>query len=121
MIPFLLLQTLLSTGKAAAIVGGIIVMAHVWKKLRPVIIAKSKEGGDFHFGVSRSGKRKNMKQLTPDGVDGLNVRHNSCYGLCNKPSRIEEQVGTITEEKAEELIGSLPPKKKSKIEKRKKT
>ncbi|MEK7255116.1 MAG: hypothetical protein AAB316_10255 [Bacteroidota bacterium] len=121
MIPFLLLQILLSAGKAAVVVGGIIVLAKVWEKLRPVIIAKSKEGTEYFFGVSHSTKRKNMKPLTQDGIEGLEVEDNTCFGLCNKPSEVKTQIGTITEEKAAELINSLPKKKKAKVEKRKKS
>jgi len=40
------------------IVGGVIVLAFVWTKIRPVIIVKSKKGGKFFFGVSHSKKRK---------------------------------------------------------------
>lgn len=46
-----------------AVVGGVIVLAIVWRKIRPVIIIKSKKGGKFFFGISHSKKRKNMKPL----------------------------------------------------------
>ena len=59
-----------------------------------------------------------MKPLSQEGIDGLEVEENTWYGLCNKPTVIEAEIGEITTEKAKELIESLPPKKRVKIEKR---
>lgn len=95
-------------------------LAKMWEKIRPVIIAKSEEDTAYFFGVSHSEKRKNMKKLTPDGIDGLEVDEHTVYGLCNKPTEIKAQIGTITPEKSKELIESLPKKKREKVEKRKK-
>lgn len=99
------------------LIDGIIVTGKVWNKRRPVIIAKSDEGGDYYFGVSHSTERKNMKPLGSDGIEGLEIDENTCYGLCNKPSEIGKQIGTITNEKEKELIDSLPDKKRKKREK----
>jgi hypothetical protein len=118
MTSFVFLSLLLAGKNAATAVGGIIVLAKVWEKIRPVIIAHSEEGKDFHFGVSHSTKRKNMMPLTQDGIEGLEVEDDTCYGLCNKPTDIKAEIGTITPEKAKELIESLPPKKRVKIERR---
>ncbi|MBI5916857.1 MAG: hypothetical protein HY842_15900 [Bacteroidetes bacterium] len=118
MTTFLFLIMLLSGKNAVLAVGGIIVLAKVWEKIRPVIIAHSENGKEFHFGISHSTRRKNMKPLTQDGVEGLEVEENTCYGLCNKPTEIKAEIGTITPEKAKELIESLPEKKRIKIEKR---
>lgn len=100
------------------IIGGIIVLAKVWNKIRPVIITKSDSGAEYYFGISHSSKRKNMKPLTQDGIDGFEVDSNTCYGLCNKPKEILAEIGTITPEKSKELLKDLPEKKKQKIEKR---
>ena len=54
----------------------------------------------------------------PEGMDGLEVEENTSYGLCNKPTDIRAEIGSITPEKAKELIESLPQKKRIKIEKR---
>jgi|GEM_PF-2931763 hypothetical protein len=117
----LLLDTLLSVSEiGAAAIGGIIVLAKMWEKIRPVIIAKTEEDTEYFFGVSHSEKRKNMKKLTQDGIDGLEVDENTVYGLCNKPTDIKAQIGTITPEKAKALIESLPNKKREKMEKRRK-
>ncbi len=56
--------------------------------------------------------------LTQDGIEGLEVDEGTCYGLCNKPSDIKAEIGTITPEKAKELIESIPQKKRVKIERR---
>lgn len=118
MISFLFLSALLTVKNAALAVGGIIVLAKVWKKIRLVIIASTDEGTEYYFGISHSTKRKNMKPLTQHGIEGWEVEDSTCYGLCNKPSEIKAQIGTVTSEKANELIESLPRKKKDKIEKR---
>lgn len=93
-------------------------LAKVWNKIRPVIIVKSERGAEYYFGVSHSSKRKNMKPLTQEGVEGFEVEQNTCYGLCNKPKEILAEIGTITKEKAKELIEDLPEKKRRRIEKR---
>ena len=118
MTSFIFLTLLLSGKNAALAIGGIIVLAKVWEKIRPVIIARSEDDKEFHFGISHSTKRKNMMPLTQDGIEGLEVEDDTCYGLCNKPSDIKAEIGTITPEKSKELIESLPQKKREKIEKR---
>lgn len=118
MIAFFFLTVLLSGKNAVLGIGGIIVLAKVWEKIRPVIIAHAEDGTKFHFGVSHSSKRRNMKPLSLEGMDGLEVEENTSYGLCNKPTDIRAEIGTITPEKAKELIESLPQKKRIKIEKR---
>jgi len=94
------------------------VLAFVWEKIRPVIIINSKSGGKFFFGISHSKKRKNMKPLSQDGVKGVEVEEDSCYGLSNTPSKIIKEIGTVSEEKAQELLDSVEAKKAAKIEKR---
>lgn len=79
---------------------------------------KSDSGAEFYFGISHSAKRKNMKPLTQDGIDGFEVDEDTYYGLCNKPKEILAEIGTVTPEKSGELLESLPKKKKQKIEKR---
>ncbi len=101
-------------------VGGIIVIAFVWGKIRPVVIVKSKKGGKFFFGITHSCKRKNMKKFTKDGVTGINVGDETCYGLSNTPSKIFKEIGTINEQKAQELLNNVEEKKVKKIEKRSK-
>jgi len=102
------------------VVGGIIVLAFVWTKIRPVIMVKSKKGGKFFFGISHSKKRKNMKPLSQEGVEGIEVDEDTCYGLANTPSQIIKEVGTVSEEKAQQLLDSVEDKKVEKIEKRSK-
>ena len=99
-------------------VGGVIVLAFVWKKIRPVIMVESKEGGKFFFGISHSKNRKNMKPLSQDGVTGVEVDEDTYYGLSNTPSKIIKEIGTVSEEKAQELLDSVKDKKVKKIEKR---
>ena len=118
MISFLFLSLLLTGKNATLAIGGIIVLAKVWNKIRPVIIARTEEGTEYHFGISHSTRRKNMKPLSQEGIEGLEVEENTCYGLCNKPADIRVEIGTITPEKSKELIESLPQKKRDKIEKR---
>ena len=101
-----------------AVVGGIIVLAIVWEKIRPVIIVKSKNVGKFFFGISHSKKRKNMKPLSQEGIDGIEVDEDACFGLSNTPSKIIKDVGTVSEKKAQELLDSVEEKKVKKIEKR---
>ncbi|MBK9014450.1 MAG: hypothetical protein IPM82_10375 [Saprospiraceae bacterium] len=118
MTAFLFLALLLTSKNATIAIGGIIILAKVWEKIRPVVIARSENGKAFHFGVSHSTKRKNMMPLTQDGIEGLEVEEDTCYGLCNKPSDVKAEIGTITPEKAKQMIESLPPKKRARIEKR---
>lgn len=100
------------------LVGGVIVLGKVWGKKRPVIVSESESGTEFYFGISHSEKRKNMKPLTPVGIEGLEIHDNTFYGLCNKPAEMGDPFGTVTSEKDKELIDSLPEKKKEKREKR---
>lgn len=121
-IVILLLDALVIAGQGLAAIGGIIVLAKVWDKIRPVIIAKTEDDKtEFYFGISHSTKRKNMKKLTQDGVEGLKVNDDTVYGLCNKPSEIKTQIGTITQEKANEMIEGLEKKKREKVKKRQKS
>ncbi len=120
MILNVLLSVVLPVTFAGVVVGGIVVLAIVWKKICPVIIVKSKEGGKFFFGVSHSKKRKNMKKLTQSGVNGLNLDNNTVYGLANTPSKIIKEVGSVDIKKAQELLDSVPNKKTNRIEKRRK-
>ena len=106
---------------SGVVVGGVIVLAIVWKKIRPVIIVKSKEGGKFFFGISHSKKRKNMSKLTQSGITGINVDNDTVYGLANTPNKIIKEVGNVNIEKAQELLDSVAQKKVNKIEKRKKS
>ena len=101
-------------------VGGIIVLAFVWEKIRPVVIVKSKKGGKFFFGITHSCKRKNMKKFTKEGVTGINIGDDTCYGLANTPNQILKKIGTINEQKAQELLNNIEEKKVKKIEKRSK-
>jgi len=100
------------------IVGGIIVLGFVWEKIRPIIIIRTDKGVKLFFGISHSKKRKNMKKLTQKGLDGLTVDNDTCYGLCNSPSEIIKEIGTISVEKAEEIIKESDSKKIEKREKR---
>lgn len=121
MMAILLLDALVIAGQGLAAIGGIIVLAKVWDKIRPVIIAKTEDDQtEFYFGVSHSTKRKNMKKLTQEGVEGLKVNDDTVYGLCNKPSEIKTQIGTITQEKANEMIEGVEEKKREKVKKRQK-
>lgn len=121
LILFIFLDALILAGQGFVAIGGIIVLAKVWEKIRPVIIAKTEDDQtEYYFGVSHSSKRKNMKKLTQDGIDGLVVNESTVYGLCNKPPEIKAKIGTITQAKANELIDSLPEKKRKKLKKRQK-
>ena len=120
MILTIFLSVVLPVEFGGVIVGGIIVLAIVWEKIRPVIIVKSKEGGKFFFGVTHSKKRKNMKDLIQSGIDGVNVNDESSYGLANTPSKIIKEIGSVDIKKAQELLNSVEEKKIKKIEKRKK-
>ncbi len=106
---------------SGATVGGIIVLAIMWTKLRPLIIIRTKDGVKFFFGVSHSKKRKNMKKLTESGVEGISVDEDTSYGLCNTPSEIKKEIGTVSVEKAQELLDSVEDKKATKITTRKKS
>jgi hypothetical protein len=117
-VPILLAATVSPVIIGGIAVGGVIVIAFVWEKIRPVIIVKSKEGGKFFFGISHSKKRKNMKPLRQDGISGVEVEEDTCYGLSNTPSRIIKEIGTVSEEKAQELLDGVEAKKAAKIEKR---
>ena len=55
------------------VVGGIIVLAFVLEKIRPVIIIKTDKGSKIYIGVSHSKKRKNMKSLSQEGIEGIEV------------------------------------------------
>ncbi len=63
--------------------GGIIVLAFVWEKIRPVIIIKTEKGSKIFIGISHSKKRKNMKNLTQGGIEGIAVDNNTSYGFSN--------------------------------------
>lgn len=76
---------------------------------------KSDSGAEFYFGISHSAKRKNMKPLTQDGIDGFEVDEDTYYGLCNKPKEILAEIGTVTPEKSGELLESLPKKKNKRL------
>ena len=101
-------------------VGGVIVLAFVWKKIRPMIVVQSKKGGKFFFGISHSKNRKNMKKLSQEGIEGITVDEDTSYGLSNTPSKIIKEIGTVSLEKAQELLDSVEEKKIDKIEKRSK-
>ncbi len=92
-------------------VGGIIVLAFLWGKIRPVIIVESKDGGKFFFGISHSKKRKNMHPLSQDGINGVEVDEDTCFGLSNTPTKIIKEIGTVSEEKAQEILDSVEDKK----------
>ncbi len=98
--------------------GGIIVLGIVWEKIRPIILIKTDKGVKFYFGVSHSQKRKNMKKLSQNGVNGITVDDKTCYALCNTPSEIINEIGTISIEKAEEILNETDTKKIEKKEKR---
>ncbi len=99
-------------------VGGIIVLGVVWEKIRPIIIIKTDKGVKFFYGISHSDERKNMKPLTQSGVTGITVEKDTCYGFCNTPSEIIKEIGTISIEKAQEIILETSAKKLEKKEKR---
>jgi len=101
-------------------VGGIIVLGFVWGKIRPIIVIRTDKGVKFFFGVSHSKKRKNMTDLSSEGIEGMSVDKDTCYGLCNTPSEIFKEIGTISVEKAEEIIKTTDRKKIEKKEKRNK-
>jgi len=100
------------------LVGGIVVLGFVWEKIRPIIIIKTNKGVKFYFGISHSKKRKNMKKLTQNGLSGITIDNDTSYGLCNTPSEIIKEIGTISIEKAKEIIKETDSKKIEKKEKR---
>ncbi len=116
----LFLAILLPVTIGGSLVGGIIVLAFVWKKIRPMIIIKTESGNKIFIGISHSKKRKNMHSLTQEGINGIAVDENTCYGLANAPSKIIEEIGTVSIEKAQELVDNIETKKINKIDKRKK-
>jgi hypothetical protein len=99
-------------------VGGIIVLGIVWEKVRPIIVIKTEKGVKFYFGISHSKKRKNLKNLSQTGLNGIIVDKDKRYGLCNIPSEIIKVIGSISIEKAEEIIAQTESKKIEKREKR---
>jgi len=48
------------------------------------------------------------------------VDENTCYGLSNAPSKMLNEIGSITPEKAQELLDAIDEKKIDKIDKRSK-
>jgi len=100
--------------------GNIIIISKNWDKKRPVIVAKSsKTGAIYYFGVTHS-KKDNCTKLTQNGITGLEVDKNSYFSLSNIPKIIEKQIGTITQDKADEMINVLAEKTRRKIEKQQK-
>ncbi len=65
-------------------------------------------------------KRKIGKNLSQERINGTPVDEDTSYGLCNTPSEIKKEIGTISIEKAQELLDSVEDKKAKKIVKRKK-
>ncbi len=59
-----------------------------------------------------------MHPLSQDGIKGVEVDEDTCFGLSNTPNKIIKEIGTISEEKAQELLNSVKDKKVKKIEKR---
>ncbi len=59
-----------------------------------------------------------MKPLTQDGIEGIQVEEDTCYGLSNTPSKIIKEVGTVSIKQAQEILDSIKDKKTKKIEKR---
>jgi len=98
--------------------GGVIVLGFVWEKIRPIIIIKTDKDVKFYYGISHSKKRKNMKKLNQNGINGITVEADACYDLCNKPSEIIKEIGTVSMEKAEEIINETDNKKIERKEKR---
>jgi hypothetical protein len=90
----------------------------VWEKIRPVIIIKTEKESKVFVAISHSTKRKNLKKLTQDGIEGITVDEDTYYGLANTPSRIIADIGTVSVDKAQELLDSIDEKKIAKIEKR---
>lgn len=118
MISLLLSITIQPIEIGGVLVGGIIVLGIVWDKIRPIIIIKTDKGIKLFFGISHSKKRKNMKALTQDGINGIETDKDTCYGFCNVPSEIIKEVGTITIEKAQQIIDETELKKLEKRNKR---
>ena len=58
--------------------------------------------------------------MTQEGIEGITVDEDTYYGLANTPSKIIAEIGTVSVEKAQELIDSIDEKKIAKIEKRSK-
>ena len=110
--------TIVPIDAGGIIVGGIIVLAFVWEKIRPVIIIKTDKGSKIYVGISHSQKRKNLKKLTQEGIEGINVDEDTVYGLANTPGKIIKEVGTINLDKAQEILDNIEEKKITKIEKR---
>jgi hypothetical protein len=52
---------------------------------------------------------------------GITVDEDTYYGLANTPSKIFSDIGTVSVEKAQEILNSIDEKKISKIEKRTKS
>ncbi len=61
----LLLVTVIPDKVKDTEVGGVIVIAFVWEKIRPVIVIKSENGGKFFFAISHSTKRKEHETADP--------------------------------------------------------
>lgn len=99
-------------------VGGVIVLGFVWEKIRPIILIKTDKGVKFYFGISHSKKRKNMKKLSQTGINGITTEDDTCYAMCNTPSEIIKEIGTVSIEKAEEIINDTDSKKIERKEKR---
>jgi hypothetical protein len=70
MILFSILSIVLPIETGGIIVGGVLVLALVWEKIRPVIIIKTEKESKVFVAVSHSKKRKNLKKLTQDGIEG---------------------------------------------------
>ncbi|MBK9016232.1 MAG: hypothetical protein IPM82_20390 [Saprospiraceae bacterium] len=71
------------------------------QKIRPVVIARSENGKAFQFwGIPFHSTQEY------DAHAGwhrrIEVEEDTCYGLCNKPSDVKAEIGTITPEKAKQ-------------------
>lgn len=120
MMVILLFAAISSVTTGGVVVGGIIVLAFVWEKIRPVIVIKTEKGSSVYLAITHSKKRKNVFPLTQEGISGIEVDENTCYGLSNAPSKMLNEIGSITPEKAQELLDTIDEKKIDKIDKRSK-
>jgi len=95
----------------------IIVIANNWDKKRPVIVAQSSiSGAIYYFGVTHS-KKDSSTKLSQVGIEGLKIDNTSHFSLTNIPQIIVKQIGTITQQKADEMINCLAERTRRKIEK----
>jgi len=52
-------------------------------------------------------KSEKYETPTQEGIEGIEVDEDTCYRLANTLSQIIKEVGTVNEEKAQELLDSV--------------